>query len=54
MTKIEVEMSEMFEKLDTMKSLKADHELRQDKDKYKNQKIFEAILLKKNFLTLEN
>ncbi|KAI9560105.1 hypothetical protein GHT06_014115 [Daphnia sinensis] len=33
MAKIEEEMAELFEKLDTMKSLKSDHELKQDEDK---------------------
>ena len=33
-TEIEQEMSEMIEKFDTIKSLKSDHELRQDEDKY--------------------
>lgn len=39
MAKIEEEMADMFQKLDTMKSLKSDHELKQDEDKYQNQKI---------------
>jgi hypothetical protein len=34
MTKIEQEMTEIIEKLDTARSLKSDHELRQDEDKY--------------------
>ncbi|XP_057365601.1 large ribosomal subunit protein mL46-like [Daphnia carinata] len=33
MAKIEEEMAEIFEKLDTTKSLKSDHELKQDEDK---------------------
>ncbi|KAK4029656.1 39S ribosomal protein L46, mitochondrial [Daphnia magna] len=33
MAKIEEEMADMFQKLDTMKSLKSDHELKQDEDK---------------------
>lgn len=44
MTKIEMEMSKRIEKLDIMKSLKSDHELRQEDDKYNfeilNVKIF--------------
>lgn len=34
MTKIEMEMSQRIEELDTMKSLKSDHELRQEEDRY--------------------
>lgn len=34
MTKMETEMSQMIENLDTQKSLKSDHELRQEEDRY--------------------
>ncbi len=34
MTKIEQQMSEMIEKFDNMRSLKSNHELRQEEDKY--------------------
>ncbi len=49
MTKIEQEMSQMFEKLDRIKSLKSEHELRQDEDKYVLNKTLYWLLFDQKF-----
>ena len=48
MTNIEQEISQMFEKFDRIQSLKSDHELRQDEDKYTILFFFCFILFIKN------
>ena len=48
MTNIEQEISQMFEKFDRIQSLKSDHELRQDEDKYTIFFFFCFILFIKN------